>query len=556
MLERSGATWTVGVRTADDVENDDRVALLIDPVPDPIGATTRRPATSERGTERMADLLRVFAKRAVNKLPRGERDGGRQAFSQGPLRWWCHEQVVGLLERSLGGVTPAAGLHDLGHLITGCELASGDSRVGLGETVAAHLVVEQGERLETGELLGRAHGKRAVPAFDVVLRPTKSVSLLYGLGDSRVGGAVLEAHHAGLVEAAELDLPDVDPGDGCEQLARALSRAGGETLAIDTPSTPDLLQLSTAELRAERNRLRAELGQAPRDRARELARATARQEQAEAALAAARAKQPASPQHHNMLRWRGHGADERTAAQAGAIVVAEQQANRAVDREQELRAQQQQRAGWLDANAPSARLPAGHPGAGVAAARHRRGPRGDRRRPPRLPARRARPGASINQGQAGLASRRRRGHRVPRGLGHHRPRPGAWTPTRRLGRSPTTLRSGPTGSAPGPRSSGSTTSSASPTAPASTSPPASSRPPASTRPPTSSTARRAPTSGTRGQAGRVRSGPPASHYPEGAPDGQPPPRPRPGGVPAAVGGRRHPRGVGPPPSARPTSRRS
>ncbi len=39
------------------------------------------------------------------------------------------------------------------------------------------------------------------PAFDVVLRPTKSVSILYGLGDSATGRAVLAAHHAGLAEA-------------------------------------------------------------------------------------------------------------------------------------------------------------------------------------------------------------------------------------------------------------------------------------------------------------------------------------------------------------------
>ena len=36
------------------------------------------------------------------------------------------------------------------------------------------------------------------PAFDVVLRPTKSVSILYGLGDPATGRAVLAAHHAGL----------------------------------------------------------------------------------------------------------------------------------------------------------------------------------------------------------------------------------------------------------------------------------------------------------------------------------------------------------------------
>jgi len=59
----------------------------------------------------------------------------------------------------------------------------------------------EGRDPTTGELLGRPHGRNAVPAFDVVLRPTKSVSILYGLGDSAAGWAVLRAHHAGLAEA-------------------------------------------------------------------------------------------------------------------------------------------------------------------------------------------------------------------------------------------------------------------------------------------------------------------------------------------------------------------
>src|SRR4030095_9415321 len=53
----------------------------------------------------------------------------------------------------------------------------------------------------TGEFLGRPHGSNALPAFDVVLRPTKSVSILYGLGDAATGRAVLAAHHAGVGEA-------------------------------------------------------------------------------------------------------------------------------------------------------------------------------------------------------------------------------------------------------------------------------------------------------------------------------------------------------------------
>jgi conjugative relaxase-like TrwC/TraI family protein len=59
----------------------------------------------------------------------------------------------------------------------------------------------EGRHPDSGELLGRAHGRSAVPAFDVVLRPTKSVSILYGLGDPATGRAVLAAHHAGLAEA-------------------------------------------------------------------------------------------------------------------------------------------------------------------------------------------------------------------------------------------------------------------------------------------------------------------------------------------------------------------
>jgi conjugative relaxase-like TrwC/TraI family protein len=59
----------------------------------------------------------------------------------------------------------------------------------------------EGRDPTTGELLGRPHGGNAVPAFDVVLRPTKSVSILYGLGDAATGRVVLAAHHAGLAEA-------------------------------------------------------------------------------------------------------------------------------------------------------------------------------------------------------------------------------------------------------------------------------------------------------------------------------------------------------------------
>jgi conjugative relaxase-like TrwC/TraI family protein len=80
---------------------------------------------------------------------------------------------------------------------------AGASSLGLrGEaSVAEFQAMFEGRDPTTGELLGRPHGRNAVPAFDVVLRPTKSVPILYGLGDSATGRAVLAAHHVGLAEA-------------------------------------------------------------------------------------------------------------------------------------------------------------------------------------------------------------------------------------------------------------------------------------------------------------------------------------------------------------------
>jgi conjugative relaxase-like TrwC/TraI family protein len=182
--------------------------------------------------------------------------------------------------------------------------------------------------------LVRVTGAEDVNWFNVQLSRARQDTRLYAV----VGP---EPHDA----AAELDLPDVEPGDAFAQVSRALNKDGSQRLAIDTPSTPDVRQLSTGELRGERDRLRVELGQAPRDRTRELARATQRRQQAEAELTAARREQPAP-----MLRRLGRG--QRAGVPAGAEAVAAQQADRATRREQELRAQQQRRAGWLEEHAP------------------------------------------------------------------------------------------------------------------------------------------------------------------------------------------------------------
>jgi conjugative relaxase-like TrwC/TraI family protein len=175
--------------------------------------------------------------------------------------------------------------------------------------------------------LVRVTGAEDVNWFNVQLSRARQDTRLY----ATVGP---EPH-----EDTELDLPQVERGDALEQVGRAMSKDGSQRLALDTASTPDLCRLSTAELRGERDRLSAQLAQAPKDRARELARATQRRQRAEAELAAARSGPPAP-----MLR---HGRAE----QAGVVALAGQQTDRATRREQELRGHQQRRAGWLEQHA-------------------------------------------------------------------------------------------------------------------------------------------------------------------------------------------------------------
>jgi hypothetical protein len=148
---------------------------------------------------------------------------------------------------------------------------------------------------------------------------------------------------------AELDLPDREVGDGYAQLAQALSRAGDQTLAIDSPSSLDLRRLSTGELRAERDRLRQLLDHAPRDRTRELQRASARRAEADQALEELATSSDPQRQGWGMLRQRRRG--EPPSADRAAALVVRQQADRAHDAELALRRHQQRRAGWLEANA-------------------------------------------------------------------------------------------------------------------------------------------------------------------------------------------------------------
>jgi conjugative relaxase-like TrwC/TraI family protein len=151
--------------------------------------------------------------------------------------------------------------------------------------------------------------------------------------------------------ATELDLPEVEAPDGYAQLAQALTRVGEQTLAVDTPNTLDLCQLSTRELRAERDRLRDELDQAPRDRARELERASRWRADTEEALAEASRRADQQRPATGMLRLLRYGGQPATATRNTVVTLATQQADRAADLERELRQHQQRRAGWLEANA-------------------------------------------------------------------------------------------------------------------------------------------------------------------------------------------------------------
>jgi hypothetical protein len=204
-------------------------------------------------------------------------------------------------------------------------------RIDLAYATTGHRVQE----LTRGRALVRLTGTEDVNWLYVQLSRARQDTRLYAVVGPEPQGA------------GELDLPDREQPDGYLQLAQALSRAGGQTLAIDTPSSPDLQRLSTAELRAERDRLRQKLDQAPRDRSRELARATTHRQQAEADLVAH--QQPTNRQSAGMLRWLRRG--EGPARTPGGLAVATQQANRAHDRERELRQHQQRRDGWLEANA-------------------------------------------------------------------------------------------------------------------------------------------------------------------------------------------------------------
>ena len=155
----------------------------------------------------------------------------------------------------------------------------------------------------------------------------------------------------------ELDVPDHPAHTVAQQLAAGLRRDGSQQLASDTPSRLDLTQMSSHQLRAERNRLATLLREAPPDRSRQLAHTTKQHKDAEQGLADATAAADTARQR---LAGLGGGAGrlfhrreftqarEQLALADTAAKLARQQADRAADREREVRQAQQRREGWLE----------------------------------------------------------------------------------------------------------------------------------------------------------------------------------------------------------------
>jgi conjugative relaxase-like TrwC/TraI family protein len=148
-------------------------------------------------------------------------------------------------------------------------------------------------------------------------------------------------------------------GDACDLLAAVMEREPDVRLAADTPDLPDPRRLTTRQLREERAELAAQFRAAPRDRGRELARASERHDADEQAVATARqalADAQAAVARHggpaSMLRRReATAAGERLALAEQSLALAVQQADRSGAAADTLRRHQQGRVAWLEANA-------------------------------------------------------------------------------------------------------------------------------------------------------------------------------------------------------------
>ncbi len=155
--------------------------------------------------------------------------------------------------------------------------------------------------------------------------------------------------------------PSREPRTPEELLERVLSRDGSKTLASDTPDVPDVRRLSTAELRAERDRLARLRAECPPDRSRELRLAAQRAAEAEQARQQARRDREAAAEQIGTLQGRLRRRDlqnarDRLALAKHALATTSRQADQAAERLGLLRRAQQRRLGWLEAHDEELRI--------------------------------------------------------------------------------------------------------------------------------------------------------------------------------------------------------
>jgi conjugative relaxase-like TrwC/TraI family protein len=147
-----------------------------------------------------------------------------------------------------------------------------------------------------------------------------------------------------------------------ELLARVLTRDGSKMLASDTPDVPEVRRLSTAELRAERDRLAQLRAECPPDRSRELRLATQRAADAEQARQRARkdqqeaAEEVAALQGRLLRRRDLQGVRDRLALAEHALRTTTSQADQAAERLGVLRRAQQRHRGWMEAHDAELRI--------------------------------------------------------------------------------------------------------------------------------------------------------------------------------------------------------
>jgi conjugative relaxase-like TrwC/TraI family protein len=140
-----------------------------------------------------------------------------------------------------------------------------------------------------------------------------------------------------------------------ELLARVLTRDGSKNLASDTPDAVDVRRWSTAELRAERDRLAELRRSCPPDRSRELRLAAQRAAEAEQARQQARADHQAASEQVTALQgsWRRRrelaAARERLVLAEHALRTTTGQADQAAERLGVLRRAQQRHLSWMEA---------------------------------------------------------------------------------------------------------------------------------------------------------------------------------------------------------------